>query len=82
MSGEKNLDELLRNMSPELTAGEFVFCTFENSRYGDHANLQPVASFAEHEGLTLVVPRSMADKHALHYDSIFSCITLQVHSDL
>ena len=82
MNAEKNLDKLLRNMSPELTEGEFVFCSFENSRYGDHAYLQPVASFAEHEGLTLVVPRSKADEHALHYESVFSCITLQVHSDL
>ena len=82
MSGEKNLDDLLRNMSPQLVAGEFVFCSFKNSRYGDHANLQPVACFVENEGLTLVVPRSKADEHALGYEAIFSCITLQVHSDL
>jgi hypothetical protein len=82
MSGEKRLDELLRNMSPELLAGEFVFCSFENSRYGDHADLQPVACFMEREGLTLVVPRSRADEQALGYESVFSCITLNVHSDL
>jgi len=82
MSGEKKLDKLLRNMSPELVAGEFVFCSFENSRYGDHADLQPVACIMESEGLTLVVPRSKADEQALGYESVFSCITLNVHSDL
>jgi len=82
MSGEKSLDDLLRNMSPELVAGEFVFCSFESSRYGDHANLQPVACFVENEGLTLVLPRSKADEHALGYESVFCCITLKVHSDL
>jgi uncharacterized protein len=82
MSGEKDLHKLLRNMSPELVAGEFVFCSFENSGYGDHAQLQPVASFTENEGLTLVIPRATADRYALHYESVFSCITLRVHSDL
>jgi hypothetical protein len=82
MSGEKDLHQLLRNMSPLLVAGEFIFCSFENSRYGDHAQLLPVASFAENEGLTLVIPRAKADQYALHYAAIFSCITLQVHSDL
>jgi len=82
MNAEKNLDKLLRDMSPELLPGEFIFCSFENSRYGDHANLQPVACFIEDEGLTLVVPREMADEHALRYESVFSCITLKVHSDL
>jgi hypothetical protein len=82
VSGEKDLHKLLRNMSPELVAGEFVFCAFDNSRYGDHAHLQPVASFAENEGLTLVIPRAIADQFALRYESVFSCITLKVHSDL
>jgi len=82
MRGEKRLDKLLRDMSPELVAGEFVFCSFENSRYGDHADLQPVACIMESEGLTLVVPRSKADEQALDYESVFSCITLNVHSDL
>lgn len=82
MSGEKDLQRLLRGMSPRLLAGEFVFCSFKNARYGDHAGLQPVASFAENEGLTLVIPRAKADEQAISYESVFSCITLEVHSDL
>ena len=82
MNGEKDLQKLLRNMSPQLLTEEFVFCSFENSRYGDHAELQPVACLAENEGLSLVVPRAKADEHALPYEAVFSCITLNVHSDL
>lgn len=82
MAGEKNLDKLLSTMSPALMAGEFVFCTFEKSRYGDHAELEPVAAVTEAEGLTLVVPKAKADQHGLEYNSVFRGVTLKVHSSL
>jgi hypothetical protein len=82
MLGEKNLDKLLSAMSPALMTGEFVFCSFENSRYGDHAELEPVAAVTENEGLTLVVLKSQADQHRLEYNSVFKGITLNVHSSL
>ena len=69
-------------MSPELMAGEFVFVSFSNACYGDYAELMPVASVLEGEGLTLVVPRKSADEHELSYDAVFRRITLSVHSDL
>ena len=82
MSGEKNLGKLLTDMSPVLMTGEFIFCCFEKARYGDHSQLQPIASFAESEGLTLVISKSKADEHNIEYASVFSCITLKVHSSL
>jgi hypothetical protein len=82
MTGEKNLHKLLRAMSPALIPGEFVFCSFEDSRYGDHLNLEPMASFTESEGLTLVISKSKADEHGIGYESVFSCITFKVHSSL
>jgi len=82
MAGEQNLDQLLRDIAPALIAGEFVFCCFEDSRYGDHTDLEPIAAFAESEGLTLVIPKSRADEHGISYDSVFRCITLKVHSSL
>lgn len=82
MTGETKLKKLLATMSPTLIDGEFVFLTFKNARYGDHANLQPIAAFKETEGLTLVVPKSEADSHALSYESVFKGITLEVHSSL
>ena len=82
MSGEKNLDKLLSAMSPELMAGEFIFCSFEKSHYGDHSELSPIVAVAESEGLTLVIPRSKADEYNIKYDSVFRGITLKVHSSL
>ena len=52
MHGETDLKKMLSNMSPELLDDEFVFCTFENAQYGEHANLQPIAVVKESEGLT------------------------------
>ena len=69
-------------MSPTLMSGEYVFVTFENARYGDHASLQPIAAFTEAEGLTLVIPKSEADNKELGYESTFKGITLKVHSSL
>jgi hypothetical protein len=47
MRGEKNLDKLLPAMSPELMAGEFVFCSFEKAQYGDRPDLEPIAAINE-----------------------------------
>lgn len=82
MAGETNLDNLLGSMAPELTAGDYVFCTVKKSKYGDYAETRPVASFAEAEGLTLVLLKEAADGVSLPYDGVFRCITLGVHSSL
>ncbi|NNF15312.1 MAG: ACT domain-containing protein [Gammaproteobacteria bacterium] len=82
MSGEKNLKKLLSSISPVLMDGEYVFCSFEDAQYGDHADLHPVAAISEGEGLTLVVPKLIADQQGLHYESVFVGITLTVHSSL
>jgi hypothetical protein len=82
MSGESNLNKLLKNISPVLTNGEFVYCTFKGSRYGDHHDLKPIAAIHETEGLTLVIPKVMADQRGLQYNSVFKRIELSVHSSL
>ncbi len=82
MSGETDLARLLASMAPELTDEEYVFCIFEDARYGDYPELQPVAAIAEKEGLTLVIPKSCADELNLFYQSVFGRITLNVHSSL
>lgn len=82
MTGEKDLQKLLSSMSPRLLDGEFVFCSFKDARYGDFAELQPVACCAEAEGLTLVIPKTHADGKGLGYDCVLRGITLGVHSSL
>ncbi|EPE2670340.1 ACT domain-containing protein [Vibrio parahaemolyticus] len=81
MSGITDLDELLRSMSPKLVGSEFVFCTVSGV-LTDYVELNPVATFIESEGLTLVLEKSAAEKAGLSFDGTYSQITLTVHSSL
>ena len=80
--GETKLEKLLQAMSPQLLGEDYIFCTIPQARYGDHAELEPIAAFKEQEGLTLVIPKSQADRKGIGYESVFKCITLNVHSSL
>lgn len=81
MSGIKELETLLQSMSPELQAGEFVFCTVKNS-FSEVVPLQPIATFMEQEGLTVIVEKRLAEQANLEFDGVFKLITLTVHSSL
>ena len=82
MTGETDLATMLSTLSPKLIDGDYVFCTFPDAAYGDHLELEPIASIHEHEGLTLIVTQSRADQRGLTYASVFKGITLTVHSSL
>ncbi|MEM5527260.1 ACT domain-containing protein [Gammaproteobacteria bacterium AS21] len=81
MSAITQLDELLKSMQPELLATEFVFCTVPGTLV-DYATLNPVATFIEAEGLTLVLQKTAAQNAQLSFDGTFRQITLTVHSSL
>ncbi|MEZ8765053.1 ACT domain-containing protein [Vibrio alginolyticus] len=81
MSGITDLDELLCSMSPKLIDKEFVFCTV-SGELQDYAGLNPVATFIESEGLTLVLEKSVAETAALSFEGSYNQITLTVHSSL
>ena len=81
MGGSKDLDYLLSEASPVLDPEQYVFVC-RPATYGDHADWQPIASFSESEGLTLVLRQEIADAHAQSYDGVFKKITLEVHSSL
>lgn len=82
MSGETNLDKLLKNMTPKINDTEYIFTTIPNGKYGQYVHFHPLASFIEPEGLTLIIPREEADNNSLNYDGVFKCITLTIHSSL
>jgi len=81
MNGEKNLNTLLKNMTPVLNDEEYVFVTLEGF-YGDYSHLKPLCSFNEKEGLTLIIPKLEAELHGMASDGVFKYITLEVHSSL
>ena len=82
MTGETDLATMLSTLSPKLIDGDYVFCTFPDAAYGDHLELEPIASIDEREGLTLIVSKARADQRGLTYASVFKGITLTVHSSL
>lgn len=81
MSGETNLDRLLQSMQPVLCSGEYVFCSISD-RDNCYSHLDAIAQFRETEGITLILQREQADAANLYYTSVFSMITLAVHSSL
>ena len=72
----------LKNLNPVLLEDEYVFCTFLSSIYGDHNKLNPIASFNEKEGLTLVVKKEIAKFNNLEFKGTFKCISLNLISSL
>lgn len=82
MAGETDLNKMLASLKPKLHDEAYIFGTFPQAHYGDHSELEPIASFVEAEGLTLVIPQHRAEQYGIPYEAVFKCITLSVHSSL
>ena len=80
MSGLTDLDQLLAHLEPSLREGEYVFITVDDDTMTDE--LQPLATFAEDEGRSLIVERERAEAAGLAVEGVFRCITLTVRSSL
>jgi hypothetical protein len=80
MTGEQDLDRLLKTMNPVHNTGSYVFCTVETLTK-DHIN-EAVFIFKEVEGTTIVIKKEIADRLDLEYSFVASWITLNVHSSL
>lgn len=80
MSGERNLERLLRHMAPVLHAHCYVYCSFTDHRLPD--GLQPLCTFHEAEGLTAIVERSQAEDAQIPFVFEARLITLTIHSSL
>lgn len=74
-----NLRTLLAGMRPVQRDGEYVYVLWPHGR-----PLAPgiEAAVREAEGLTVVLPRSVADAEGLRYDFVAAWITLEIHSAL
>ena len=80
MAAERDLQKLLQKLSPKLNEGAFVYCSLPAD--ADLTGLPCIGSFREAEGLTLILEQGVADRHGIHYDLVFSWITITVHSAL
>jgi hypothetical protein len=81
VAGERDLNALLRDMKPEMQPGIFVFCTIPPNE-NIPAAVNPLLTFREQEGTTLVIPREEAEAAGLRYAFPSRLITLTVHSAL
>lgn len=81
VTGERDLDALLSNMKPEMLNGTFVFSAIPQNE-SVPAGLNPLLTFREQEGTTLVISREEAEAAGLRYAFPSRLITLTVHSAL
>lgn len=80
MSGELNLDVLLKTLTAELVDGVYVFATMADD--GVPADIVPRMMFREAEGTTLILLQADAAAAGIGYEFPSRMITLNVHSSL
>ena len=80
MSGEKNLENLLRHMEPKVEPGRYVFCSVDEQLLDEIES--PLLVFREREGPTVIVTKETAESLGLEFTSEWGLITLSVHSSL
>lgn len=80
MSGETNLQTLLKTLCPKLSREVYVFTCIESLQQA--YSLNPKGLFVEEEGITCIVDIATALNHNLAFDGEFHCITLECHSSL
>lgn len=81
MTGIIEIETLLHSLKPELMVGEYVFCTVAGE-LAQHVHLNPLATFREGEGLTLVLEKNVAQRDKMVFEGVYKQITLSVHSSL
>lgn len=80
MTGEKDIDKLLKTMKPRHNPGDFVFCSIPNLEIVKA--IDPILLFKEEEGYTVILQIETADHLKLDYSFVAAWITLTVHSSL
>ncbi|SDG06494.1 ACT domain-containing protein [Mucilaginibacter sp. P25] len=79
-TGETNLNTLIKNMTPVLNEGDYVYCTTTSLNNINTDDI--IAFFKEQEAVTLILKKETADTLNLEYIYIVSWITLTIHSSL
>jgi uncharacterized protein len=80
MSGERDLQKLLRSLSATLEPQIYVFVTIGEADLPDGIHARMI--FHEAEGITLILLKTEADTLGLEYTFPCRMITLDVHSSL
>jgi hypothetical protein len=81
MNGETDLKTLLAAMQPVLHESPYVFCVVSQDDY-KHLSFDPLSTFHEDEGITLITTEKQATDDGLAFDTTWAWITLTAHSSL
>jgi len=81
-TGLTDLNKMLATLSPQLSPERVVFCTLPTAKLADLVALEPLCTFKEVEGWTVLVRRETAVQQGLPFEGLFRQITLRVHSSL
>ena len=82
MTGIVDLKVLLKNMHPQLSDEEFVYCSLNNQTDSQIMQLDPLCIYREAEGTTIVITKQQAIAKGISFDLVLKKITLEVHSSL
>jgi len=78
-SGSTDLRAMLATLEATICPDEYVYAVVGR----DHPVVSlAAATIAEDEGLTVVLRRTDADAHGIHYEFVAAWLTLTVHSSL
>lgn len=82
MAERSDLKAMLSGLNPVLHDSLYVFGTLGTRQWSELEKWQPLATFSEAEGWSVVVRKTIADAEGLEYHGCFRLLTLQVHSSL
>ncbi len=81
MKAEVCLEKLLQNLDPQMQDEVYVFCQMPESRLQNLFD-DCLCLFREREGLSAILPQSLAEREGLEASGGFRQITLRVYSSL
>ena len=81
MPGYRELSYLLKNMEPVHVQGSYIFATVSEETL-ETLGSTPLLVFREAEAITVVLRKEIAEANSISFESIWSLISLTVHSDL
>lgn len=83
---EKDLEILVKNMSPLLSAEEYVFCKVQKESFAaefcQKESPEFLSSFLEADGISLILRKDLAQTKGLGFEGSFALISCQIKSDL
>lgn len=79
--GERDLERLVREMTPLLDPEDYVFCAEPKTGRASFGAM-PLMIFAEEEGLSLILRKSDAEAAGIPFHYPCKRITLAIHSSL